>query len=150
VNSAQLAALLRQEFFDGEPAWRFFVQPALMLATALLLWLLIRTWLDARYERNWWKPPVPLWRELGQKTLVFGAGLKKSLSAQPTQMALPAPAPERVIVAQTVAKPKVPPAPKPAPIQSAAAPIQQVRPTAPVTTPQKPKQTFWDESKGVE
>ena len=46
VNSAQLAALLRQEFFDGEPAWRFFVQPVLMLATVLLLWLLIRTWLD--------------------------------------------------------------------------------------------------------
>ena len=25
MNSAMLAALLRQDFFEGEPVWRFFV-----------------------------------------------------------------------------------------------------------------------------
>lgn len=150
VNSAQLATLLRQDFFDGEPAWRFFVQPVLMLATAVLLWLLIRTWLDERRERNYWGKPVPVWQDLGQKVLASGAGLKKSLEAQPAQLALPAPAPKRVIVTRTVAKPTAAQAPKPAPVQPAVAPVEQSKPTAPVTVQVKPKQTFWDESKGID
>ena len=74
----------------------------------------------------------------------------EEFAGQPAQMALPAPVPERVIEAQTIAKPKAPPAPKTAPVQPAAAPVQQVRPEAPVTAPPKPKQTFWDESKGLD
>jgi hypothetical protein len=69
VNSAKLAALLRQEFFYGEPVWRYFVQPAVMLGAALLLWFLILSWRSARRERYLWEKSVPLWRELGQKVL---------------------------------------------------------------------------------
>ena len=149
VNSAQLAALLRQDFFDGEPAWRFFLQPALMLATAFLLWLLVRMWRDARRERSLWKQPVPLWRELGQKVIAAGAGAVRGLRA-PAQLALPAPATGPVILEQTLAKPKVKPTPKPVPVESIAAPVQQTRPADPIAVQTKPKQTFWDESKGID
>jgi hypothetical protein len=78
VNSAKLVALLRQEFFYGEPVWHYFVQPAVMLGAALLLWFLILSWRSARRERYLWGKPVPLWRELGQKVLSSGAGFRKT------------------------------------------------------------------------
>ena len=121
-----------------------------MLATAVLLWLLIRTWRDERHERNYWGKPVPVWQELGQKVPASAAGLTKSLQGQPAQMALPAPVPERVIETQTVAKSKARPALKPVSVQPAAAPIQHAKPAAPVAVQPKSKQTFWDESKGID
>ncbi len=150
MNSAQLAALLRQDFFDGEPAWRFFLQPVLMLVTAFLLWLLFRRWRDARRERNLWKQPVPLWRELGQKVVAAGAGAAKALRAPQAQLALPATTTGPVILEQTLAPSRMKPAPKPVPVESVAAPVQQARPMAPAVVKPKPKQTFWDESKGID
>lgn len=152
VNSAQLQSILEEAFFDGEPAWRFFVQPALALSTGLLLLLLIRYWLEARRERNYWAQPVPLWWELGQKVLASSSAVVKGLQGQTAQLALPKPGAGPVIVAQGVARPEEKPALKAPPGMPLAAPVQQtVMPALKVTTEKpKPKPTLWDESKGLD
>jgi hypothetical protein len=140
VNSAKLTALLREEFFYGEPVWHYFVQPAVMLGAALLLWLLILSWRSARRERYLWGKPVPLWRELGQIALSSGAGFRKSVLAQ---RALRASAPKPLI--------EVRPLGKPATTQKAtsAATAQTALPP-PQTPAAKSKGFVWDESKGIE
>jgi hypothetical protein len=140
VNSAKLAALLRQEFFYGEAVWRYFVQPAVMLGAVLLLWFLILSWRSARRERYRWGKPVPLWRELGQKVLSLGAGFRKRVQ---TQRALPASVPKPLIEVRTLAKPVT---------------TEQATPVAAAQTELPPPQTpaaksngfVWDESKGIE
>jgi hypothetical protein len=140
VNSAKLAALLREEFFYGEPVWHYFLQPALLLVAALLLWLLILSWRSARRERYLWGRPVPLWRELGQKVLSLSAGFRKSVG---TRRALRASAPKPLIEVRPIAKP---------------ATTQQARLAGDAQTALPPPQTpaakssgfVWDESKGIE
>ena len=149
ASSAQLEPVLREEFFDGKPAWRFFVQPALMLAAAFLLWLLYRAQQAIYLERNWWKA-VPLWVRLGQKVLAAGSGAVKSLQAPQPQLALPTPSPGPVILEQTAPQPKPKLVPKPAPVPPPVAPVQTATPAAPAVAPAKPKATFWDESKGLD
>ena len=147
VNAAQLQPVLQDGFFDGEPVWRFFVQPAVMLAAVFGLWLLYRAREAVYLEENWWKP-VPLWVRLGRKVLAAGSGAAKSLQAPPAQLALPTPGP--VILEQTAPQPKAKPAPKPAPAISSAPPVQTAKPVTPAVAPEKPKATFWDESKGLD
>ena len=149
MKSAQLEPVLQDGFFDGEPLWRFFVQPALMLAAAFGLWLLYRARQAVYLEQNWWKP-VPLWVRLGRKVLAVGSGAAKSLQAPPAQLALPTPTPGPVILEQTAPQPKAKPAPKPAPAISSAPPVQTAKPVAPAVAPEKPKATVWDESKGLD
>ena len=150
VRSAQLESVLEEAFFDGEPAWRFFVQPALALSAGLLLLLLIRYWLAARRERNYWAQPVPLWRELGQKVLASGSAVAKGMQGQTSQLALPEPASGPVIVAQIVPKPEGKAVSKAASGMSSQAPVQPPGATAPNVATEKPKATLWDESKGIE
>ena len=140
VNSAKLAALLRQEFFYGKPVWHYFVQPAVMLGAALLLWFLILSWRSARRERYRWGKPVPLWRELGQKVLSLGAGFRKSVR---TQRALPASAPKPLIEVRPLAKPVTT---QHATVAAAA----QTEPPPPQTPAVKSNGFVWDESKGIE
>ena len=102
VNSAKLAGLLREEFFYGEPVSHYFLQPALLLVAALLLWSRILSWRSARRERYLWGKPVPLWRELGQNVLSLGAGFRKSVQAR---RALRASAPKPLIEVRPLAKP---------------------------------------------
>ena len=141
VNSAKLAALLRQEFFYGEPVWHYFVQPAVMLGAALLLWFLIRSWRSARQERYLWEKPVPLWRELGQKVLSSGAGFRKRVQ---TQRALPASAPKSVIEVRPLAKPAT------AQQQATSAAAAQTELPPPQAPAVKSNGFVWDESKGIE
>ena len=149
VNAAQLEAVLQDGFFDGEPVWRFFVQPALMLAAAFVLWLVYRARQAVYLEQNWWKA-VPLWVRLGQKVLAVGSGAAKSLQAPLAQLALPTPTPGPVILEQTAPQMKAKPAPKPTSATPSAAPVQTTTPTAPAVVPAKPKATSWDESKGLD
>lgn len=149
VNSAQLQPVLQDGFFDGKPAWEFFVQPLLVLAAAFGLWLLYRVQQTAYMEQNWWKP-VPLWLRVGRKVLASGSGAVRTLQAPQTQLALPTPNPGPVILEQIAPQPKAKPAPKPEPVAPVPAPVQQAKPAAPVTVQPKPKQTFWDESKGLD
>ena len=149
VNAAQVKPVLEEEFFDGKPLWRFFVQPALMLAAVFVLWLLYRAQEAIYLEQNWWKA-VPLWVRLGRKVLASGSGAVKTLQAPPVQLALPTPTPGPVILEQTAPPPKVKAAPKPAPVAPSTAPVQVPKPTAPAVAPAKPKATFWDESKGID
>jgi hypothetical protein len=142
MNSAKLAVLLRDGFFEGEPAWRFFVQPMILLGLGcVLLWMLQR-WRDVGRERNRWNPPVPLWRKAGQKLIESGAGLRRRLASREKPLVLPPAAPVRVIEATPDPKP----APKPKPVEPSAAVVSPV-PEAP-----RPKKhgTFWDETKGLE
>lgn len=145
VNAAQVKPVLEEEFFDGKPVWRFFVQPALMLAAVFVLWLLYRAQEAIYLEQNWWKA-VPLWVRLGRKVLASGSGAVKTLQAPPAQLALPTPTSGPVILEQTPPQPKV----TSAPIAPNFAPIQQAQVAAPVATTPKPNTTFWDESKGLE
>lgn len=140
VNSAKLVALLREEFFYGEPVWHYFVQPAVMLGAALLLWLLILSWQSARRERYLWGRPVPLWRELGQKALSSGAGFRRSVRAQ---RALRASAPKPLIEVRPLAKP--------ATMQQATLPADaQTALPSPQTPAAKSNGFAWDKSKGIE
>jgi hypothetical protein len=146
MNSAMLAALLRQDFFEGEPAWRFFVQPALLLVLGCLLLWVIQRWLAGRRERHWWRVrPVPLWRELGQKVLASGADLRRSLAARPEPLAFPAATPARTIEAKSAIKPT----PKAKPADSSQV-VSQVSVPAPTVKKPKVQGTFWDETKGLE
>ncbi len=149
MNSAQVQSILAEQIFDGEPAWRFFVQPALMLAAAFGLWLLYSAQQAIYMEGNWWKA-VPLWLRVGKKVLAAGSGAVKSLQAPVAQLALPTPSPGPVILEQTAPQLKGKPAPKPAPVAPSVAPVQAVKPAAPAVAPAKPKATFWDESKGLD
>lgn len=139
VNSAKLAALLREEFFYGEPVWYYFVQPAVMLGAALLLWLLILSWQSARRERYLWGKPVPLWRELGQKVLSSGAGFRRSVRAQ---RSLRSSAPKPLIEVRLLAKP--------ATTQQATSAAAQTALPPPQTPAAKSNGFAWDESKGIE
>lgn len=149
VNAAQLEAVLQDGFFDGEPVWRFFVQPAVMLAAAFGLWLLYRAREAVYLEQNWWKP-VPLWVRLGRKVLTSGSGAVKSLQAPVAQLALPTPTPGPVILERTAPQMKAKPAPESTPATPSASPVQTAKPPAPAVAPAKPKATFWDESKGLD
>lgn len=149
VNAAQVKPVLDEEFFDGKPVWRFFVQPTLMLAAVFVLWLLYRAQEAIYLEQNWWKA-VPLWVRLGRKVLASGSGAVKTLQAPPAQLALPTPTPGPVILEQTAPQPKAKPAPKPASVADSTAPVQAAKPTTPTVAPAKPKATFWDESKAID
>ena len=149
VNAAQVKPVLQEEFFDGKPLWRFFVQPALMLAAVFVLWLLYRAQEAIYLEQNWWKA-VPLWVRLGRKVLASGSGAVKTLQEPPAQLALPTPTLGPVILEQTAPQPKAKAAPKPAPATPSAAPVQTAKPTAPAVAPAKPKAAIWDESKGID
>ena len=120
-----------------------------MLASLFLLWLYFRARAALRREQIWWRP-APTWVQLGQKVLAAGSDAVKSLQAPPAQLVLPTPAPGPVILEQTLAQPKVKPAPRSAPVAPAAAPVPQTQPPASVAVQPKPKQTFWDESKGID
>jgi hypothetical protein len=139
MNSARLAALLRDGFFEGEPAWRFFVQPMILLGLGcVLLWMLQR-WRDVGRERNRWNPPVPLWRKAGQKLIASGARPRRTLATRTKPLALPpVAAPMRVIEATPNVKPR--------PVEPSAATVSPV-PEAPM---RKKQGTFWDEAKGLE
>jgi hypothetical protein len=139
VNSAKLAVLLRQEFYDGESVWHFFAPPAMMLVAAMLLWFLIRSWRSARRERYLWTKPVPLWN----KVLSSGTELKTRIQARQVRLALPTSATKPLIEVRPVAKPVT---------------TQQDTPTATAQIAIPPTQTStmksngfeWDESKGIE
>ncbi len=140
VNSAKLAALLREEFFCGEPVWHYFLQPALLLVAALLLWLLILSWRSARRERYLWGRPVPLWRELGQKVLHSGADFRKSVRAQ---RALRTSARKPLIEVRPLAKPATTQ-------QATSGAVAQTALPPPQTPAAKSNGFMWDESKGIE
>ncbi len=143
VNSAKLAVLLRQEFYDGESVWHFFAPPAMMVVAAVLLWFLIRSWRSARRERYLWTKPVPLWRELGKKVLSSGTDIKTRIQARQVRLALPTSATKPLIEVRPVAKPLT---------------TQAATPTATAQTAMPPAQPSammsdgfeWDESKGIE
>ncbi len=139
MNSAKLANLLRDGFFEGEPALRFFVQPMILMCLGcVLLWMLQR-WRDRRRERNRWQPPVPLWRRAGQRLLGSVAGLRRTPASRTKPLALPpAAAPVRVI--------KATPDPKPRQEEPSAAAVSPV----PETPRPKKQGAFWDEAKGLE
>jgi hypothetical protein len=139
MNSAKLATLLRDGFFEGEPAWRFFVQPMILLGLGcVLLWMLQR-WRDGRREQNRWQPPIPLWRRAGQRLIESGAGLRRTPASRTKPLALPpAAAPVRVIKATPDLKLR-----QEEPSAAAVSPV----PEAPRT---KKQGTFWDETKGLE
>ena len=149
MNSGQVQSILADQIFDGEPVWRFFVQPALMLAAAFGLWLLYRAQQAIYLERNWWKA-VPLWLRVGQKVLAASSGVVKSLQAPQPQLALPTPSPRPVILEQTAPQLKAKPDPKPVPVAPSVPPVQAAKPPAPAASPVQPKATFWDESKGLD
>jgi hypothetical protein len=139
MHSARLAALLRDGFFEGEPAWRFFVQPMILLGLGcVLLWMLQRWW-DGRRERNRWQPPVPLWRIARQRLIESGAGLRRTPVARTKPLALPP-------VAAPVRVTKATPDPKHRQGERSAA---AVSPVPEVPGPKK-QGTFWDEAKGLE
>ena len=140
VNSAKLAALLREEFFYGEPVWRYFVQPALLLVAALLLWLLIRSWRSARRERYLWGRPVPLWREAGQNVLSLGAGIRKNVQAR---RALRASATKPLKEVHHLAKPATT-------LQGASVSTAPIALPSPQTPAAKSNGFVWDASKGIE
>ena len=120
--------------------WHYFVQPAVMLGAALLLWFLILSWRSARRERYRWGKPVPLWRELGQKVLSADAGFRKSVQ---TQRALPASAPKPLIEVRPLAKPVTTQ-------QATSAAAAQIELPPPQTPAAKSNGFVWDESKGIE
>jgi hypothetical protein len=140
VNSAKLAVLLRQEFFYGEPVWRYFVQPVVLLCAVLLLWSLMLSWRNARRERNLWGRPVPLWRELGKRVLSLSAGFGKSVQ---THRALPASAVKPLIEARPLAKPVTTQ-------QATSATVEQTTLPPPPAPAAKRDGFVWDESKGIE
>jgi hypothetical protein len=138
MNSAKLAVLLRDGFFEGEPAWRFFVQPMILLGLGCVLLGMVRRRRVGRRESNLWQPPVPLWRKAGQNLTAFVAGLRQTLASRTKPLALPPAAPVRVIEATPNVKPR--------PVEPSAATVSPV-PEAPRT---KKQGTFWDETKGLE
>ncbi len=135
VNSAQLADSLRHDFFEGEPAWRFFVQPVLLLVCCGVLWLGVSAWRDARWERNSWQTPVPFWRGLRQRAIASGAVIRKQTE------------PRRAEPKQGVTTVRT--EPEPALTEPVSTPA---RSTAALPVAARPglRPTLWDESKGLE
>ncbi len=140
VNSAKLAGLLREEFFYEEPAWRYLVQPGLLLLAALLLWLLILSWRSARRERYLWGKPVPLWRELGQNVLSLAAGFRKNAQVR---RALPASSPKPLKEVRPLAQPAKT-------LQGASASTSPIALPSPQTPAAKSNGFVWDATKGIE
>ena len=132
VDSAQLQAMLRQDYFDGESWWSFFVQPALALATLLLLGLIARTWIEGRRERHWWRQPVRK-REM----------LRRWMLKSPRAAALPERAAPLQIEA-AVAPSLPPPRPRAADAVPVAAPVPVAAARPPRAVP------VWDASQGIE
>lgn len=142
VNSARLASLLRDGFFEGEPAWRFFVQPIILLVLGSVLFWMVRRWRDGDRERDRWNPPVPLWRKAGQKLIDSRAGLKQTLASKTRPLALPPAASARVI--EDTLDPK--PAFNASPVEPSAVEVSSV----PEVSRSTNRDAIWDEAKGLE
>lgn len=141
MNSAKLAVLLRDGFFEGEPAWRFFVQPMILLGLGCVLLWMVRRWQDGHRQSNLWQPPVPLWQKAGRQLTASVTGLRQTLASRTKPLALPPAASVRVIEAT--------PNPKLAPETSQGEPSVAAIPM-PETSRTKKQGTFWDETKGLE
>ena len=142
MNSSRLSALLRDGFFEGEPAWRFFVQPMILLGLGCVLLWMVRRWREGHREQNLWETPVPLWRKAGQKLIDSGGGLRRTPASRTKPLARPAAtAPVRVI--EATPNPKLAPEPRQGEPSVAAIPM-------PETSRTKKQGTFWDETKGLE
>jgi hypothetical protein len=143
MNSARLAGLLRDDFFEGEPVWRFFAQPMLLILLACVLLWMVRLWRDVDRERDRWNPPVPLWRKTGQKLIDSRAGLRRTLASREKPLALP-PAATSVRVLEARPEPSL--VAEPRPVEPSAAAI----PPVPEASRPKKQATVWDEAKGLE
>ena len=136
--SAKIAAFLRKYYFEGESWLSFFVQPALALATLVMLALCMQAWLRSRRERHLWGRP------LHRHELLWRWMLEPPASATPT---LPArTAPLQIEAAVT-------PAPPSQPSSKAGDIAVPVGAAAPQSTPVVPKAKaafVWDESKGLD
>jgi hypothetical protein len=139
VNSAQLNGWLRHDFFEDEPAWRFFVQPVVLIASCVLLWLVFRSWRDGYRDRKPWQSSGQFWQE---RMLSSRARFQKRLEAGQAPQKLSAPS-VRVIEAVRAES-------KTAPAKEVPAPIPQAVPVASKPPQPQPQSTLWDESKGIE
>lgn len=142
VGSAQLNGWLQHDFFDGEPAWRFFLQPLVLLLSALVLMWIVRRERAAYYQEHVWSA-VPFWRHLIRETVNAGSRFQKRLERRKAPPSLPAPVPVRVIETSPVKR-------LPVPVEAVSKPVPQ-----PVMVPQEPlkapvQPALWDESKGLE
>jgi len=143
MNSIRLATMLRDGFFEGEPAWRFFVQPMILMVLGCVLLWMVQRWRDGRRERNRWQPPIPLWQKVGEKLTASGAGLRRTLSFGTKPLALPsAAAPVRVIEAR--------PDPKPVLQSRQLEPSTAAIPPVPKSPRPKNQDVIWDEAKGLD
>ena len=156
VNASELKSFLREEFFDGAELWRFFLQPALALGTALLLLLWFRSWRDTQREEHPWRAPESVWT-LAWRALTYPAGVVREMRQQtklprlpeaPKQLAAPVPAP--VIEAQMVPKPETKPVPHSVPATATAATVPSAQSPLPAAAIKPKAVFFWDESKGID
>ena len=152
INSAKLNTFLKQEIYDGNDLWRFFLQPVLGLATLVFVLLIFRAWRQERWERGWWKqnqPQLSFWTwsletsDRMTKRLLRRRKFPEILSVPPTrQLESKAPASSRLLTA-SVASVETKPAPEPVTVH-APTPVASAASA-------KPKAAFvWDESQGID
>jgi len=168
VKSAMLENILEQQIYDGNRVWRFFLEPALGLATLIVIGFIIRAWRRERWTRSMWDTRgrirrLSLWAwsvevsDLVAKRSLPRPKAPEILSATSTrQLELQAPAPQRILTA-----PAAPSEPKAAPKSDAVQP-QISTPSAkkpaivhavpvPSANTAEPKPAFvWDESQGID
>jgi hypothetical protein len=166
INSAKLNAFLEQDIYDGNPFWRFFLQPVLGLTTLVFVLLIVRAWRQERWERGWWKknqPQLSFWAwsvetsDRMTKRLLPRRKSPEILGVPPTrQLESKAPAANRILTA-SVASVETKPTPKRVAVSasiSASSTKKSAAVQAPVSvTPASPKTKpafVWDESQGID
>ncbi len=154
VESAKLASMLRDDYFDGKAWESFLAKPALSLISLFLLFLIARAGVQGWRERRLWGRPLHrrelLWRWMFEPPARQIATPERWLELErPAPLTLAAPAsPPPISLPVAASQMAIPSASEPSPRQPKF--VQSV-PVAPPVVPEKAKPTYtWNESAGID
>ena len=154
VESAKLASMLRDEYFDGKAWESFLAKPALSLISLFLLFIIARAGVQGWRERRLWGRPLHrrelLWRWMFEPPARQIASPERWLESErpaPLTLAAPlesSPAPWPAAASQMA----IPSASEPSPRQLK---VVQSVPVAPPVVPEKAKPAYtWNESAEID
>ena len=154
VESAKLASMLRDDYFDGKTWESFFVRPALSIVSLFLLFLIARAGVQGWRERRLWGRPLHkrelLWRWMFEPPARQFVTPERWLELErpaPLTLAAPLespPAPLPTAASQVT----IPSASEPSPRQPKV--VQSVL-VAPPVVPEKAKPAYtWNDSAGID
>jgi hypothetical protein len=154
VESAKLAALLREDYFDGKAWESFFVRPALSIVSLFLLFLMARAGVQGWRERRLWGRPLHrrelLWRWMFEPPARQIAIPERWLELErPAPLTLAAPLESLPTPLSAAASQVAIPSASETPIRQPK--VVQSVPVVPPVVPEKAKPAYtWDASKEIE